>query len=840
MGVLWMVVTGRWDVNAAESGLATRPINLTCVAPDRPPGTFSVTSKRIFKNITFAQPISMSQPPGDPSRWVIAERLGTFYSFANISSVTTKQVVLDITDRIQFTATDLSDSQQWGITSFAFHPGFPASPYIFVGYNARPAPGEPVMSVVSRFESTDAGLTFDEASEQTVVSVEQSTPFHHVGKVAFGLDGYLYIGFGDGGCPTCARSQDLNDLRGSILRIDIDSGSPYSIPQDNPLVGTGNREEIYAWGVRNPWRFTIDRGTGDLWFGDVGHSDWEEISRVESGGNFGWPILEGTHCVNPGCDSSGLIPPVVEYNHSVGTAVTGGYVYRGNAIESLQGTYVFGDAVTRKIWAITYDAGGNPVQEELLEPLITAHSFSEALDGEIYMFDTWTNQIYKLVPLENGPGGSNPFPNLLSETGCFDPADPTQPDSGLIPYDVNTRLWSDGAEKDRWLALPDGTTIGLMPDGDFDFPIGTVLIKQFSFDGVPFETRLLTRHDDGGWAGYSYEWLDDLSDAVVLEEGKTKQVTDEVLWTYPSRDQCMQCHTDAAGFVLGPEVIQLNRDLVYPSTGIEANQLTTLDYIGMFTAGLSDDASNLQALAPITTGWEPVARRARSYLHANCSGCHRPDGPAQSTADFRFSTKLEDMNICNVAPGQGDMGVPGAQMLAPGDPSSSVISLRMHTLTSDRMPPLGTAIVDAAGVGVIDTWIAGANVCQFFTDSDDDGIDDDWEQDNFGNLITATATSDNDMDGFSDLVEFLSSTDPLEIASFPILPDGDINGDGKVDVADFMLAHQIIGGNLTPTPDQEFQADVGPFAGGLQLPDGKLDLGDLLLIQQKAVDLRNF
>ncbi len=781
--------------NASNPGLEQRPVNLSCVAPDRPVTTLNVGTQQVFPVLPLndIDPIAMSQPPGDASRWFIAGRDGEIYSFANDDTVSSKQLVLDMTDRMQFTSDNQNvDSQQYGIVGFAIHPQFPASPYVYVGYNAKPGPDDPLNSTVSRFSSLDGGLTLDASTEQVLIAVEQIPGVaHHLDQVMFGMDGYLHIALGDGGSGS--KAQDLNDLRGSLLRLDVDGGSPYAIPPDNPFVGTGFREEIYAYGLRNPWRFTVDRDTGEIWLGDVGAVSWEEVNRVESGGNYGWPTMEGAECrAGPGCDMTGLLPPELPITHPDALAIIGGYVYRGSEIPGLQGTYIFGDALFNEVRGLFYDTQGAAYWEVIADAPYQATSYAEGLDGEIYLLRHVSPDIHKLVPAA-APAGAGQFPGLLSETGCFDPADPTIPAGGLIPYTVNAPLWSDGADKDRWMALPDGQTVGISPDGDFQFPNGTVLVKNFAFDNEPIETRLFIRHDDGGWAGYSYEWNEDLTDAVLLEDSKTKEVAPGITWTYPSRDQCMQCHTEVAGYSLGLETLQLNGHFQYPSTGIDANQLATLDHIGIFTGGLPDQPANLQALVSLDADGAPDERKARSYLHSNCSGCHRAQGPAPSTADFRFANAIEAMGICDVMPSGSDLGIPGAKLLSPGDPAGSIISERMHRLDFFRMPPLGSAIVDLDGTAIVDAWIALPDVCAIYADSDFDQVRDnvdncsavanadqrDTDGDGIGNLCDPDVAGPNDC-----MVNFLD----LNVYADNFFQTGDLdtdnNGDGITNFLD--------------------------------------------------------
>jgi uncharacterized repeat protein (TIGR03806 family) len=315
--------------------------------------------------------------------------------------------------------------------------------------------------------------------------------------------------------------------------------------------------------------------------------------------------------------------------------------------------------------------------------------------------------ISKLVP--SGPPPPDDFPRLLSETGCFDPKDPTRPAAGLIPYEVASPLWSDDADKDRWLAIPDGATIGIDAEGDWDLPVGSVAVKTFALGGKRIETRLFMRHEDGGWGGYTYEWNDDGKDATLLPAAKVKALGD-AMWGYPSRNQCIQCHSKAAGGTLGFETAQLNGDAVYPSTNRISNQLATLERIGLLTAPLGVTPEEAPRLADPAKSAEPIEARARSYLHANCSHCHQPEGGGQGMMDLRHGKSLKDTATCNVDNTQG--AVAGAmKLLVPGAPQSSILSLRLHATDSKRMPPIAVSVIDPVGTSVIDEWIGSLSAC---------------------------------------------------------------------------------------------------------------------------------
>jgi uncharacterized repeat protein (TIGR03806 family) len=563
-------------------------------------------------------------------------------------------------------------------------------------------------------------MTLDPAYDE-IIRINQDFSNHNGGQIAFGSDGYLYFGVGDGGSGNDPneRAQDTTNLLGAMLRLDVSGNGPgYAIPADNPFAGnamcpadhssTTDCPEIYAWGLRNPWRWNFDTATGELWLGDVGQSAFEEVNLLERGGNYGWDCREGFAAngndPSPQCAAAGaLSEPLFAYDRSQGdVSITGGYVYRGAALTGLAGAYVFGDFSSGRIWQLVDDGLGGYDAVELLDHTGNIFSFAQGNDGELYVLD---GGIQRVVAGSGGSGGGVAVASLLSDTGCFDAQDPTTPAPGLIPYDVNSPFWSDGADKQRWLAIPDGTTIAVAADGDFSLPVGSVLAKHFRLGTELVETRLFMRHPDGGWAGYTYEWNDAGTDAELVVGGKVADKNGQD-WIYPSGGECMNCHTSVAGFSLGLELAQLNNDFTYPVTGRTHNQLETLDDIGLFASPIGDAAA-LPAFVHSNDTAATLDDRARSYLHTNCSNCHRNGGPTPVDLDFRAATLLENTNACNVAPSAGDVGIANPLIIAPGEPARSVLTRRVGARDASGMPPLASGVIDTAGLAMLSEWIAG-------------------------------------------------------------------------------------------------------------------------------------
>jgi uncharacterized repeat protein (TIGR03806 family) len=577
-------------------------------------------------------------------------------------------------------------------------------------------------SVVARFASQDGGATLALGTRFELLRVDQPFTNHNGGNIAFGPDGHLYVGLGDGGSggDPQAHAQNTRDLLGALLRLDVSGAGAYAIPPTNPFatqprctaaVNAANCPEIYAWGLRNPWRFSFDRATGELWLGDVGQGEFEEIDRVELGGNYGWNCREGAHAYSspaPACSMvSGLIDPVHEYGRSLGVSVTGGYVYRGSANPSLVGSYIFGDFGSGRIWRLVGDGAGGYSAEELLDTSLSIASFGEDVDGEIYVVDLG-GTLHRMVAGGTTPGDA-PVPELLSATGCVSAQDARLAAAGLVPYEPAAPFWSDGASKERWLAIPNGTNIAVDGADDLVLPAGAVLMKHFRLANALVETRLFMRHAGGEWRGYSYEWNAAQTDATLVEGGKTAVIGTQS-WVFPSGNDCLACHTAAAGRTLGLEYAQLNHAITYPSTGRSANQLATLSDALLLSAVIGDPAV-LPALADPFDVAEPIAERARAYLHTNCAQCHRPSGPTPSALDLRFATPLSATGMC-AAPQSGDLGIGGAaRIVAPGDPDASVLVERMRRRDAFSMPPLASNVVDAAGVALVGDWIASLGTC---------------------------------------------------------------------------------------------------------------------------------
>ncbi|MEM7276763.1 MAG: PQQ-dependent sugar dehydrogenase [Pseudomonadota bacterium] len=706
------------DDTAQVFGLDNRPDNQTCVAPARPGAATGIRSEEAFPNLpTINQPTKMLLEPGSNPRWFVLEKPGQIVVFDPDNATA-------LTSFLSFTVRSNSEG---GLLGMAFHPNYPGTPEIFVSYTIDHT-GPSMRSVISRviLDNVASPSAIGSGSvEEQILLVDQDFDNHNGGDIAFGPDGYLYIGFGDGGSggDPLNAGQDTTLLLGSFLRIDVTGPSvsfpsnPYAIPADNlfasqakcgPGANANNCPEIFAWGMRNPWRWSFDTPTNTLWAADVGQNAFEEVDIIELGNNYGWRCREGANDFNTSGCSGTFTDPVAEYGRTEGNSITGGLVYRGTAVPGLIGAYIFADYGSGRIWSLVADGQGGYTRTLLEDTTRGPTSFGADASGELYFTDINSGRLIKLVP--DGSGGPDTIPSQLSATGCVDPNNITQAYSGLLPYDLNAPFWSDGAVKDRYIGLPNNTTISIDSDDDWTFPEGTVIVKNFRLNGNLIETRHLMRHPDGVWAGYTYEWNSAQTEATRVIGGKTVNISGQD-WIFPSSAECDQCHTSAANFALGPETAQLNRDFTYPSTGRIDNQLATIDHVMMFAAPLADTPENLPALADPEDTSASLEDRARAYLHTNCAQCHQPGGGTATGMDLRYQTALAQTGTCDVAPQTGDLGIANARIIAPGSSASSVLSERMNRRDVNAMPPVGSNLVDTAGVALVRSWIDGLSSC---------------------------------------------------------------------------------------------------------------------------------
>ena len=363
--------------------------------PSPPPEPDSYQVETAFPDLSFDRPLDLQHPGDDSNRLFVVEQAGIIKTFENDPSATEASVFLDLQNQV-------TSGGERGLLGLAFHPNFEANGLFYVNYTVS----NPLRTVISQFQvSPDNPDRADKSSETVLLSFEQPFGNHNGGQIRFGPDGYLYIATGDGGSGGDPRgnAQDRTTLLGNILRIDvdasIDNNQAYAIPPDNPYVGNdqGFREEIFAYGLRNPFRFSFDAQTGDLWAGDVGQNEFEEIDIIRNGENYGWNILEGNSCYEAdNCDRSGLTDPVFVYDHSQGRSVTGGVVYRGPTLDELEGRYVYADFISGRIWALNASTPENPNNTLLVDTDLPISSFGIDANDELYIC-AFDGKIYKLT-----------------------------------------------------------------------------------------------------------------------------------------------------------------------------------------------------------------------------------------------------------------------------------------------------------------------------------------------------------------------------------------------------------------------------------------------------------
>lgn len=735
-------------------------------SPDPP---LPYKARRLFPKLKLNFPIAVARQPGADRLLVIQQPRSysatSIHRFPDDPQADSLETLLEADEA----AYDLK-----------FHPQFAQNGWLFVGSNGPFSGAGPTKKTrVTRYQmQPTAPYAFDAKSAREIIAWPSDG--HNGGALAFGLDGMLYVTSGDGtsDSDTNVTGQGLDHLLAKVLRIDVDrpqGDRPYGVPADNPFVDRpGARPETWAYGLRNPWRMTVDPRTGHLWVGNNGQDLWEQIYFVRKGDNYGWSVMEGGHPFylnrKPGPDP--FVKPAAEHPHSVARSLTGGVVYHGRRFPELQGAYLYGDYSTGKIWALKHDGKQVVWHREIADTTLAITCIALDSHDELLIADHKGGDdggLYTLDPVPP-PSGPSPFPRTLSETGLFTSVPEHRLHPSLIPYSVNSPLWSDGAHKERWIHLPAADSkIEVTASRGWNFPDGTVLVKSFALESRPgdpasrrwIETRLMLRQE-GEWVGYSYAWNDEQTDARLVDaDGADRSFPQSVApspenpaglaplpWRFPSRAECMVCHSRAANYVLGLTTLQLNRDHDYGG-GVRSNQLRTLEHLGVLKINWAADApprwrqslaaeglapaqidaalavapqapgqrtpvpssllsvrpALLDRLADPSDASESLERRVRSYLQSNCAHCHVEAGGGNAQMNLESTVNLDQTKLLDVRPLHHTFDLPDPRLVAPGAPQRSVLLERVRRRGPGQMPPLASQRPDPAAVELIRSWI---------------------------------------------------------------------------------------------------------------------------------------
>jgi uncharacterized repeat protein (TIGR03806 family) len=671
-----------------------------------------VALERAYPTLRFDRPVYLTGANDQSGRLFVVEQDGVVRWFNQNDEKPEIKTFLDIREQVS------RKGNEEGLIGFAFHPEHSENGYVYCHYSAdkiRTGEKDIASNVVSRFKvKPDQPNSIDLDSEKIILTVDQPFANHNGGAMAFGKDGFLYLSLGDGGYKDDphGNGQKVSSLLGAILRIDINNesdGKAYSIPTDNPFVNDpAARPELFAIGLRNVWRFSIDRKTGELWAADVGQNLIEEVNIVKKGGNYGWNRFEANDdfATETKLAIERHDKPVAFYGHEWGGSITGGNVYRGKRFPELEGSYFFGDYMTGNLWRTQKDSSGEYQTELARRTGRSIASFGEDDDGEVFVL-SFDGGIYRVVPTSEPEATFADWPKKLSETDLYVSVKDQKISKRLTPYTVNAPFWSDNAGKERFFKIPEGKKLTYREKGTWEVPVGATIVKNFyrmqRRNRKMMETRLIKRTDDG-WESATYVWNKQNDEAELMPQGKQFEIWSGGVtsWHAPSSSECSACHVDAAGYVLGMNTLQLNRN-----SDNGENQILQWSKAGLVELPDSfDPASTPKYCSPFDESAD-LETRARVYLDVNCAMCHQPNGPGNANIDLRFATKLEDTKMIGVRGAQGDLGLKDALLVSPGNPDSSLMVHRIQTKSVGRMPSIGSNVVDEKAVKLLSEWIAG-------------------------------------------------------------------------------------------------------------------------------------
>lgn len=687
-----------------DGGLAARVHwqNDRLVGSPEPPLPY--TTEPVFEAITWDRPLYAKAEPGTTNLVVVLQ--------GGEDGKPSRLMRLDETD--PSTVTEFLEIDGSLVYGFEFDPDYQENGLLYLFINGPTVEPERT-DRISRFRvDNTSARACDPASELALI--EWRSMGHDGGELAFGADGLLYIASGDGTSDSDGwlSGQDISNLLGSVLRIDVRNATgatPYKIPADNPFVGLqGARGEVWAFGLRNPWRLWCDQRSGQIWVGNNGQDLWESIHLIRRGENYGWSVYEGSHPFYPQRQRgpAEIVAPTIEHHHTEARSLTGGVVYRGNRLPELDGAYVYGDYSTGRIWGVRHDGDHITWHAELADTALQISGFAIAPSGDLLVVDHG-GSLHRVIA--SAPTQSHEhFPQLLSETDLFESLPNHRLKPGVVPYSVNASAWNDHAVAERYLTVPYEAKIEISGNRGWNLPNGSIVMQTLSLpQGEKFqriETRLLLRQQNE-WAGYSYRWNDQQTDArLVSKSGEDIEVMaadgKPVSWRIPSRSECMSCHSRAVNFVLGLSIPQMNRLHRYGE--VEANQLSEWERVGFFEKLPKSRA------AVLVDPYDPdqaLEARARSYLHVNCSSCHVEAGGGNARMELELNRSLADMQLVSARPQHATFEIRDAMLVAPGQPERSVLVSRVSRRGAGQMPPLYTRAVDETAVSLLRDWIAG-------------------------------------------------------------------------------------------------------------------------------------